>query len=66
MTIKFYAKGLESYRSCRWKEATGFFEEALKNHPGDNPSKIMFDRCKIYMENPPEKNWDGVFQHTRK
>jgi PAS domain S-box-containing protein len=66
MTLKFYAKGLEKYRSCRWKEATGFFEEALKNHPGDNPSKTMFDRCKIYMENPPEKNWHGVFQHTGK
>jgi len=66
ITLDCYAKGLETYKSCRWEEATGFFEKALRVDPEDSPSRIMLDRCKVFIKNPPKKHWDGVFQHTEK
>ncbi len=66
MALQCYAKGLEAYRSRNWKAAIDSMEEALKYQPEDTPSKVMVDRCRECMENPPEKGWDRVFQHTRK
>ena len=30
------------------------------------PSQIYIERCKMFMENPPEKDWDGVWKMTSK
>ena len=53
----------------------GMFEKSKgfePNKPGitpgvvDNPSIILIDRCKIMKENPPGKDWDGVYVMTSK
>ena len=31
-----------------------------------NPSLIYIERCKIFIEDPPGKNWDGVWTMTSK
>jgi hypothetical protein len=45
----------------KFNEAKKNFAKALKIDPEDGPSKIYFQRCKHYMENPPSEDWDGVF-----
>ncbi|OPX35185.1 MAG: hypothetical protein B1H11_09530 [Desulfobacteraceae bacterium 4484_190.1] len=61
-----YKKGLEAYRDQRWTEALAHFEKALSLWPEDGPSKVMAERCRIYLETPPEGEWDGVFQQLTK
>lgn len=61
-----YESGLKYYRSQNWNLAIQSFEKALACSPEDKPSKMMMARCRDYLETPPGKDWDGVYQHTRK
>ncbi|MBI5209778.1 MAG: GAF domain-containing protein [Elusimicrobia bacterium] len=61
-----YRKGLLLYRSRDWDGAAEAFEAALAEHPGDGPSAMYLDRCKLYISAPPEPHWDGVWTMTTK
>jgi adenylate cyclase len=61
-----YATALDAYYQKRWTEALGLFSEGLVHWPDDNPSRIMAERCRIYIEIPPPDDWDGVFEHLTK
>ena len=70
-----YEEGLTCYKNQEWDKALGFFTESLEmeherwpDHKGKktNPSEIYIDRCKAFKENPPPKDWDGVYTLTSK
>jgi adenylate cyclase len=61
-----YQKGLQAYRSKKWKEATACFERALLIVPDDGPSKTYVERCAFYQKNPVPLDWDGVFEMKTK
>ena len=42
------------------------FEKALALDPEDGPSAEYLKRSRIFKENPPPENWDGVFTMTTK
>jgi len=52
---------LELYRKMEWEEAAKYFNAVFKFIPDDPPSKKFIDRCRNYYQNPPPKDWDGVF-----
>lgn len=60
--IELYENGMNSYFEQEWDTAIKFFEESLplEKYP-ENPSQLFIDRCKLMKQNPPAKNWDGVF-----
>ena len=57
-----YMEGLSLYREMRWESALKRFEDALRAYPQDGPSSTYVDRCRYFLHNPPEKDWDGVFE----
>jgi adenylate cyclase len=59
--INHFKDGLAKYRKQDWEKAKSAFQEALKAHRGDKLSKIYMERCDYFQENPPEKEWDGVW-----
>ena len=70
-----FKQGIDKYLNQDWDGALGMFEKSKgfePNKPGitpgvvDNPSVILIDRCKIMKENPPGKDWDGVYVMTSK
>jgi adenylate cyclase len=65
-SLKSFAAGLDAYRQQSWEDALGLFEQSLGLRPGDGPSRIMAERCRVYREAPPQADWDGVFVHTSK
>ncbi len=65
-TLRRYAVALETYRALDWAEALQRFEEIIKISPGDRPSLTMARRCRTYIETPPQADWDGVYELTRK
>jgi adenylate cyclase len=65
-SLKNFAAGLDAYRQQNWEDALSHFEQSLSLSPGDGPSRIMAERCRIYREAPPPADWDGVFVHTSK
>jgi len=59
--VERYLNGLACYRSRKWDEATGFFQQALAIDPDDGPSQAYLERCRDFKQSPPPENWDGVY-----
>ncbi|MGD8777105.1 MAG: hypothetical protein PVF44_17480, partial [Syntrophobacterales bacterium] len=65
-SLSHFAAALEAYRQQFWQEALGLFKQSSALCPEDGPSRIMAERCQIYLEAPPQGEWDGVFEMTSK
>jgi adenylate cyclase len=61
-----FGEGLLRYRQRDWGGAEHCFSEALAANPGDGPSRIYFERCRIYRSTPPPAEWDGVWTMQHK
>jgi tetratricopeptide (TPR) repeat protein len=59
--LDLFAQGRKLYKLMNFQEAQKYFGEALKTDPNDGPSKVYYQRCQYYVENPPPEDWDGVF-----
>ncbi|MCJ8345320.1 adenylate/guanylate cyclase domain-containing protein, partial [bacterium] len=55
------------YLGRKFEEAIEIFED-LKKHRGgkDVACDLYIDRCKDFIENPPDESWNGVFVATSK
>jgi adenylate cyclase len=54
-----YAEALALYRAGAWRDAADSFARILEMHPGDGPSRAMYERCGYYVDHPAGA-WDGV------
>jgi len=61
-----FLQGLALYKEKRFEDALPFFESLISEEESDPPSIVYAKRCKFYMENPPEPDWDGVFEMKTK
>jgi len=57
---RLFEQGLMAYRSQRWDDGIGGFEEALKIRPDDGPAKLYLRRCMQLRERSPSPKWDGI------
>ncbi len=65
MARRFEA-ALVLYRSREWEQAQAAFKAVLDVAPDDKPSRIYFERCDYFNQNPPPDDWDGVFNRAEK
>lgn len=56
-----FEKGFQLYQEQKWEEAIQFFQSCLKINSEDMPSQIYIKRCQEMKDNPPGKEWDGVY-----
>ena len=63
---EIYAAGLNAYRQQRWDAALDLFGRCLALRAWDGPAQTMADRCRIFREATPRKDWDGVFDQMEK
>ncbi len=61
-----YEHALELYLQAKFAEALQAFENAAKSKTQDKSCHLFMERCKIYMQHPPGKEWDGAFAFTEK
>ena len=59
--LELYEKGLKEYRHREWQKAMASFQKVLDKDPHDGPSLTYMKRCKIYEQEAPPKDWDGVY-----
>jgi len=64
--VALFEDGVARYRRRDWRGAMRAFVSALDAHPGDGPSRLYLDRCRLYTESPPGEDWDGVWTMTQK
>ena len=59
--VELFTEGRKLYKMMEFQKAMAVFQKAFEVCPGDGPSKVYFERCKYYIENPPPPDWDGVY-----
>jgi adenylate cyclase len=64
--LDVYRSGLEAYKRGDWCRAISFFDRALEMNPKDALPALYNTRCRYLKENPPEKEWDGIWVLTEK
>ncbi|MCL2294698.1 MAG: response regulator [Spirochaetes bacterium] len=64
--VALFHKALDIFESRNWQDAEKAFNHIAEVFPSDAPSILYRDRCRQYMQNPPHKNWDGVFNLMKK
>lgn len=64
--IDLFHKGLYMYKQLQFQDAVKCFQSALELYPMDGPSQTYMERCKLFIQNPPDEDWDRVFTHTQK
>jgi adenylate cyclase len=64
--VDHYLEGLQRYRERDFQGAIAAFEEALRENPADSPSVMYIDRCRHFLDHPPEEGWDGVWRMHEK
>jgi len=69
--IKKFDQGIEHYHNQQWELAIESFKESeeLEDHfvsRNTTPSAVFIERCIHFKDNPPAKDWDGVWAMTTK
>ena len=64
--LELFGDGRKAYKLMNFDGARRLFAKALTVDPEDGPSKVYYARCKHYVDNPPQEDWDGVFVMTSK
>lgn len=54
--------GLRCYKARDFFSAQKYFEAALKINSNDRPAQIYQQRAQAYYNNPPPRDWDGVYE----
>ena len=69
--IGIFHEGLDLYNAQKWSNALKKFEESAQledefSTRPTTPSKVYIFRCNHFKDNPPDKDWDGVWTMTTK
>jgi adenylate cyclase len=63
---RFAATALDLYLARRWDEARAWYGKILELDPADRPAGIIYERCRLYLENPPPFDWSGIHRFDSK
>ena len=61
-----YKAALEQYRSGRFEDALDAFEALGRRFPDDGPTRLLTNRCREYILQPPSEGWAGVYSMPMK
>lgn len=64
--LEKHKRALECFLAQDWSSANDIFLELSQNYPDRKLYSLYIERITIYLNTPPEINWDGVFTHTSK
>jgi adenylate cyclase len=61
-----FRKAFDAYSKKDWSVGLSLFQKLANGNPDDKLSHIYVDRCKEYLQNPPDDSWDGGHQMEQK
>lgn len=64
--LSAYTQALTAYYSKDWKDAEQKFSVLRSQQPERYLYQLYLERVTIFMNQPPQDNWDGTFVHTHK
>ena len=60
-TLEYFREGYRLYRDQNWDWAMNQFRQVLQINSEDAPARLYLFRCQEFLENPPERGWDGIY-----
>jgi adenylate cyclase len=60
--ISLHHEALDLYISGKWAKAAKLLNKAKQLNPGDMGSRTILERCNHFMNEPPDGDWDGVWE----
>lgn len=57
---KYHQEAVKYYYHQRFQEGLACFEKVLEYLPDDLAAARFISRCRMYLENPPDPDWNGV------
>lgn len=57
-----FEEALAAYRSRAFAQAIDRFDQVLRLVPDDKATRLFRDRCQLMVQEPPSKEWDGIFE----
>ena len=64
--LRTFNTGLTAFEEKDWNTALTHFQQVLRDYPEDGPARYYVERCKAFKRKPPARDWDGVFNLTKK
>ena len=64
--VEFFHSAPNLFEAGKWNEAETAFKRVLEIFPEDGPSCLYLNRCRLFFDNPPSTDWDGVFDMKEK
>jgi len=64
--VEEFDSARDLFENREFGEAESILKRLSEGFPEDGPTQAYQDRCEKFMKTPPPKNWDGVFNMTRK
>ena len=64
--VDLFHEAHDLFELRNWYDAMKGFSRILEQFPDDTPSLLYRNRCRQYLEYPPESDWDGVFNFEGK
>jgi len=61
-----FESALALYKDRKWKEAAAAFKSLIEDNPEDMASEVYIKRCEQFIEDPPDDDWDRVFERRSK
>ncbi len=61
-----FNEAVNQYRNRNFQDALKIFQETLRIKSSDLASRVYIDRCENYLRNPPDENWNGVYESKNK
>jgi adenylate cyclase len=58
--MALYESGLSAYRDRDFEKAADLFEQALQARDADQPARMMLERCRDLLRQPPGEDWDAT------
>ena len=61
-----WQEGLDLYKAREFDRAKEIFSRLAETFEGRKCYRLYVERCEVFIDTPPEADWDGVFTHTSK
>ncbi|GHV39197.1 hypothetical protein AGMMS49546_10860 [Spirochaetia bacterium] len=63
---ELFHEALSFFEERDWNAAQRAFSKTLEKRPDDRPSLLYLERCRQYLQEAPDQDWDGVYNFNEK
>ena len=64
--VQLFNKAHELFEKRKWNDAMIEFSRVIELDTEDMPALLYLDRCRQFLQYPPDNDWDGVFNFEEK